>query len=82
MPEKYISVKEAIRIVENAPIIAGDENESLISAPDLQDALYSAPPADVVEVVHCGECIHRTKGYPSCKGRPRNWFCANGERRV
>ena len=38
------------------------------------------PAADVVEVVRCGECIHRTSGWPSCQGRPKDWFCANGQR--
>ena len=37
--------------------------------------------ADVVEVVRCGQCVHRTSGKPSCQGRHKDWFCANGERR-
>ena len=39
------------------------------------------PAADVVEVVRCGECRHRTNGWPMCKGRPMDWFCAAGWRR-
>lgn len=39
------------------------------------------PSADVAKVVRCGECIHRTSGKPSCQGRHKDWFCANGVRR-
>ena len=39
------------------------------------------PAADVVEVVRCGECVYRTSGKPSCQGRHKDWFCANGVRR-
>lgn len=39
------------------------------------------PTADVVEVVRCGECVYRTSGKPSCQGRHKDWFCANGVRR-
>lgn len=36
-----------------------------------------------VELVRCGECIHRTSGRYGlmCFGRPNDFFCANGERR-
>lgn len=36
---------------------------------------------DMVAVVRCGECVHRTSGRQFCQGRPKDWFCANGERR-
>lgn len=36
---------------------------------------------DWVDVVRCGECLHRTNGWPMCKGRPKDWFCADGWRR-
>ena len=40
-------------------------------------------PVDMVEVVRCGECVHRTDPRRiSCKGRRKDWFCADGERRV
>ena len=45
---------------------------------EIQNAIEEIPAADVVEVVRCGECIFRTSGYPSCQGRPKDWFCANG----
>ena len=47
----------------------------------VQGQINAAPTADVVEVVRCGECIYRTSGKPSCQGRHKDWFCANGERR-
>lgn len=41
------------------------------------------PAVDAVEVVRCGECIHRTSYSFGmiCVGRQRDFFCANGERR-
>ena len=45
---------------------------------EIREAVETIPAADVVEVVRCGECIFRTSGYPSCQGRPKDWFCANG----
>ncbi len=44
--------------------------------------LIQAPTADVVEVVRCGECIHRNSLRPSCTGRRKDFFCAYGERRT
>ncbi len=36
--------------------------------------------ADVVEVVRCGECIHRGN-LQACDGRPLDWYCPNGVRK-
>lgn len=36
--------------------------------------------ADVVEVVRCGECIHRGN-LQECDGRPLDWYCPNGVRK-
>ena len=44
----------------------------------IREEINKIAAADVVEVVRCGECIYRTSGYPSCQGRPNDWFCANG----
>jgi hypothetical protein len=44
--------------------------------------LIQAPTADVVEVVRCGECIHRNSLRPSCTVRRKDFFCAYGERRT
>lgn len=56
-----------------------DEIEALLKA---NDALWEIAAVDAVEVVRCGECIHRRKGImPNCHGRHPNWFCADGERR-
>ena len=35
---------------------------------------------DLVSVVRCAECIHRERR-KSCKGRRKDWFCADGQRR-
>lgn len=35
---------------------------------------------DLVSVVRCAECIHRERR-KSCKGRRKDWFCADGKRR-
>lgn len=44
----YISREAALELIDNAPIIAGNENETLISAPKLSDKVYCLPAADVV----------------------------------
>lgn len=46
----YISRETALELIDNAPIIAGNENETLISAPKLSDEVYCIPAADVVPV--------------------------------
>lgn len=33
------------------------------------------------KIVRCGECILRTSGRPTCQGRPKDWFCADGKKR-
>ena len=41
--------------------------------------IKEAPSVDAVEVVRCRNCRHRhTRG--RCAGRPRDFFCADGER--
>ena len=35
---------------------------------------------DLVSVVRCAECIHRERR-KTCKGRRKDWFCADGKRR-
>ena len=35
---------------------------------------------DLVSVVRCAECVHRERR-KSCKGRRKDWFCADGKRR-
>lgn len=47
----YISREAVFELIDNAPIIAGNENESLISAPELSDKVYCLPAADVRPVV-------------------------------
>ena len=44
------------------------------------DILDHSLAVDAVEVVRCKECVHRHKRW-SCKGRPMDFFCANGERK-
>ena len=44
----FISRDAALELIDNAPIIAGNENETLIFAPKLSDKVYCLPAADVV----------------------------------
>ena len=45
----------------------------------IQDKILKA---ELVEVVRCGECIHRHDPRRfSCQGRHMDWFCADGVRR-
>ena len=48
--------------------------------------VVSAPTIDAVHVVRCGECKHYNAGFECLiEGygieRPKDWFCADGERR-
>lgn len=47
----FISREAVFELIDNAPIIAGNENESLISAPELLDKICCLPVADVQPVV-------------------------------
>lgn len=49
--DDYISREAVFELIDNAPIIAGNENESLISAPELSDKVYCLPATDVRPVV-------------------------------
>lgn len=42
--------------------------------------MQRSPTADVVEVVRCGDCIHRGN-LQACDGRPLDWYCPNGVRK-
>lgn len=61
----------------------GINDDGLIFIPmrDVRRSIDRTPTADVVEVVRCGQCVYRTSGKPSCQGRHKDWFCANGVRR-
>lgn len=54
----YISRETALELIDNAPIIAGNENETLISAPKLSDEVYCIPAADVRPVVRAHWIYH------------------------
>lgn len=46
------------------------------------DELSKLAAVDSVEVVRCGECLHRYTGLrPNCHGRRPDWFCADGIKR-
>lgn len=49
----------------------------VVEAYDIEDI----PPVDAVEVVRCGECVHRHTRR-QCDGRRKDWFCADGKRRA
>ena len=36
---------------------------------------------NTVEVIRCGECIHRNSGRMACQGRHPDFYCGIGERR-
>jgi hypothetical protein len=42
--------------------------------------VMAIPTVDAVEVVRCGECIHRGN-LQECDGRPLDWYCPNGVRK-
>lgn len=47
----FISREAVLELIDNSPIIAGNENETLISAPKLSDEVYCLPVANVRPVV-------------------------------
>lgn len=55
--DDYISREAAIELIDNAPIIAGNENETLISAPKLSDKVYCLPAADVRPVAEISDAV-------------------------
>lgn len=36
---------------------------------------------NAARIVRCGKCVFRNSGRPTCQGRPKDWFCANGKKR-
>ena len=57
-----------------------------IPIPELYDILERISTVDAVPVVRCGECKHYNAGFECLiEGygivRPKDWFCADGERR-
>lgn len=81
---EYITKKAAIKAVENAPIeLFQSEWE------EIEEAINTAPAADVVPVVRCKDCKYRTgerSGLVRCRAfnympmRVDN-FCSYGERK-
>lgn len=87
MPE-YITKNAAINAVENAPIeLFQSEWE------EIEEAINTAPAADVVPVVRCEDCTHYDLGVclkiysdgnaqkDSWQSRNPNDFCSYGERK-
>lgn len=58
-----------------------DEDGTEHDGVTLQSIVAKIPTEDVVKVVRCGECIHRTSGRMICQGRPKDFYCGDGERR-
>ena len=84
----YISRETALELIDNAPIIAGNENETLISAPKLSDKVYCLPAADVRPVVRgkwevggmfddIGRCSCCHYMFPSDTAMTEFRFCPN-----
>ena len=80
MPNDYISREAAEKILYDG-CHTTDGEETLDDVVEMWHMVQAIPAADVVEVVRCGECLHRTNGWPQCKGRPKDWFCAAGWRK-
>lgn len=66
--------------VRNAPAV---DAETLFQQLGPVKEAFDMAKADLVTVVRCGECIHRhdPKRF-SCQGRHKDWFCADGVRRI
>ena len=88
----FISREAALELIDNAPIIAGNENETLISAPKLSDKFYCLPAANVRPVVLCRDCVYYNTtgcadGFGWCegvmvsKGTSDDFFCAEGKQK-
>lgn len=76
---EYITKKDAINAVENAPIeLFQSEWE------EIEEAINAAPAADVVPVVRCKDCTHLYGTVCAVCGllpRKPNDFCSYGERK-
>lgn len=69
----YISREAVLELIDNAPIIAGNENETLISAPKLSDEVYCITAADVRPVVRGKWKFEIGDGKTCVDG----WVCTN-----
>lgn len=59
----YISREAVFELIDNAPVIAGNENESLISAPELLDNIFCLPAADVRPVAEIDDAVYDAMYY-------------------
>lgn len=73
--DKYISCETAKADLQKAFAFHDYAGSAACSVID------KIPAADVVEIVRCGACKHRTSGDPNCVGRSKDWYCPLGERR-
>lgn len=89
---KYVLEEDAIKttwmILNGLGYYEGD-NVSLVN--DVRSVFDTAPAADVVEVVRCGECINRSSKFSTGREyycmksgvfRSLEFFCADGERKA
>lgn len=84
--DDLIRRKDAYDSLLNGMVMTGYQSRALDCI-----AEYSIPAVDAVEVVRCKDCLHREKDnilygiYCKCTKthcyRPRDWFCADGQRR-
>lgn len=78
----YISRDAAWNGIYNCPTKRDADGYIWVRTIDVAHKIDEIPAADVVEVVRCGECRERTSGRTFCQGRPKDWFCASGARRI
>lgn len=80
MADDLISRQKIINLLELLARHEDDFRQSVILG--VVHTIKHVPAVDAVEVVRCGECIHRHEGLrPNCHGRRPDWFCADGIRR-
>ena len=92
MATVFISLDEVIEIATSyCPDDDGTCEKAGTDLREMLDELEAIPPADVVEVVRCKDCVNAKKGEPGSlfhfcirlnQITSNNFYCACGERRT
>lgn len=99
MPNKFLSFNDAINLFakimcsgcEFEGVLSGCETTGCQVKREIIEIVNKHPPADVVEVVRCKDCVNAKKGepgslFPICirlnQLTSNNFYCACGERRT
>ena len=87
MAETYYALTDIVKLIDN--LIAAMPTSFYNGIMAVRGGLVTAPAADVMPVVRCGECKHSAVDFEDrryCKlvtyynHVPDDWFCADGER--